>query len=45
MFSKGMYLSMFYCLCYFKEIYTYMSEEKILEEKDTDLNGEEVIRM
>ena len=31
MFGKGMHLSMFYCLCYVKDISTYMSEEQVSE--------------
>ena len=45
MFGKGMDLSMFYCLCYFKDVSTYMLEEQVSEERDPDLNEEEDIRM
>ena len=45
MFGKGMYLSVFYCLCYDKDRSTDMSEEKVAEERDPDLNEEEDIRM
>ena len=45
MFGKGVYLSLFYCLCCERGIYTYMLEEQVLEEKDTYLNEEEDIRM
>ena len=45
MFGKGMHLSMFYCLCYVKDISTYMSEEQVSEQRDPDLNEEEDIRM
>ena len=45
MFGKGICLSVFYCLCYEMSISTHMSEEQVLEERNTDLNGEEDIRM
>ena len=45
MFGKGMYLSVFYFLCYIKDISTYMLEEQASEERDTDLNEEEDIIM
>ena len=45
MFGKGMYLSVFYCLCYEMDISTDMSEEQVLVEIDPDLNEEEDIRM
>ena len=45
MFESGMYNSMFYCLCYFKEISTDMLEEQVSEERDPDLNDEEDIIM
>ena len=38
MFGNGMLLSVFYCLCYVKNIYTGMLEEQVLEERDPDLN-------
>ena len=41
MFERGLYLFVFYCLCYVKEISTDMSEDKVLEDRDTDLNDEE----
>ena len=43
MFERGMYFSVFYCLCYVKEIRTYMFEEKMPNKRDADLN--EDIRM
>ena len=36
---------MFYFLCYVKDILTDMLEEQVSEERDTDLNEEEDIRM
>ena len=33
-----MYLSVFSCLCYVKEISTDMSEDQVAEERDLDLN-------
>ena len=44
MFVKGMYLSVFYCLCYDTNISTDMSEEQVAEERDLDLNEKEEIR-
>ena len=44
MFIKGMYFSVFYCLCYDTDIYTEMSEEQVAEERDPDLNKMEDIR-
>ena len=43
MFGKGMYLSVFYCLCYEMDIFTYMSEDQVSEERDLELNEEEGI--
>ena len=40
-----MYLYVFYCLCYVKDISTYMSEDQVAEERDPDLNEEEDIRL
>ena len=40
MFVKGMYLSVFYCLCYAKDISKYILEYQVLEERDPDLNEE-----
>ena len=45
MFGKCMCLYVFYCLCYVKDISTYMSEEQVAEERDPDLNEEEDIRL
>ena len=45
MFVNGMYLSVFYCLCYEMDVSTYMSEDKVSEERDPDLDEEEDIRM
>ena len=45
MFGKGMYLYVFYCLCYVKYRSTDMSEEKVSEESDPYLNKEEDIRL
>ena len=45
MFVKGMYLSVFYCLCYDTDISTDMLEEKVAEERDPDLNEKEDIRL
>ena len=42
-FRKGIYFSFFYFLCYVKDIYTYMLEDKVSEERDPDLNEEEDI--
>ena len=38
MFGKGMYLYVFYCLCYEMDIYTDMLEEQVLKEIYMDLN-------
>ena len=43
MFGKGMYFSVFYCLCYKMDISTYMLEDQVLEDRDPDLNEEENI--
>ena len=45
MFERGMYFSVFYCLCYFKETSTDMFEEQMSEDMDPDLNEEEDTRM
>ena len=45
MFRKGMYLSIFYCLCYGMDISTDMSEGQVSEEGYTDLNEENDIIM
>ena len=44
MFVKGIYLSIFYCLCYDTNIYTYISEYQVAEERHLDLNEKEDIR-
>ena len=41
MFGKGMYLSVFYCLCHAKDRSTYMSENQVAEQRDPDMNEEE----
>ena len=45
MFLRGMYLSVFYCLCYVMEILMDMLEEQVLEESFPELNEEEDIKM
>ena len=45
MFERGMYLSVFCCLCYVKNISTDILEEQVSEERDLELNEEEDIRM
>ena len=45
MFGKGMYLYVFYCLCYEMDISTDMSEEQVSEDRDLDLNEDEDITM
>ena len=45
MFVKGMYLSVFYCLCYDTDISTDMSEDQVAEERDPYLNEKEDIRL
>ena len=45
MFGKGMYLSVFYCLCYVMYISIDMFEEQVSEKKDLDLNENEDFRM
>ena len=45
MFVNGVYLSVFYCLCYEMDVSTDMSEEQVSEERDMDLNEEEDIRI
>ena len=35
----------FYCLCYSKDGSTYISEDQIEEERDTDLSEEEDVRL
>ena len=43
MFGKGMYLSVFYCLCYDKDISTDMQEDQVAEERYPNLNEDEDI--
>ena len=43
MFGKGIYLSVFYRLCYVADISTDISEEQVAEERYPDLNEEEDI--
>ena len=45
MFGKGMYLSLFYCLCYVTDISTCVSKEQVVEERNLYLNEEEGIRL
>ena len=45
MVERGMYISVFYFLCYVKEISTDMLEEQVSDERDPDLNEAEDIRM
>ena len=43
MFERGMYLYVFYCLCFVNDISTDIFEEQLLEERDPDLDEEEDI--
>ena len=43
MFGKGVYLSVFYYLCYVKDVSTDILEYQVSEERDPDLNEEEGI--
>ena len=45
MFERGVYLFVFYSLCYVKYMSTDFSEEQVSAERDPDLNGEEDIIM
>ena len=45
MFVKGMYLYLFYCLCYYTDISTDMLEDQVAEERYPDLNEKEDIRL
>ena len=45
MFGRGVYLSVFYCLCYVKEMPTDLSEEKVSEERDLDLSKNQDTRI
>ena len=40
MFERGIYFSMFYFVCYVKNISTGMSEEEVLKDRDPELNEE-----
>ena len=44
-FGKGMYLHVFYFLCYVTDISTDMLEDQVAEEKDPDLNEEKDVRL
>ena len=44
-FGRGIYLYVFYCSCYVKDMSTDLSEEKVLEDRDMDLSKEEDIIM
>ena len=41
MFVKVIYLYLFYCVCCYKDRYTYMAEDKVVEERYPDLNEKE----
>ena len=43
MFGKVMFFSIFYCLCYVKDIYTEILEDQVAEERYPGLNEEEDI--
>ena len=45
MFGKGIYFSVFYCLCCVKDISRDMLEDQLAEERDMDLNEEKYIRL
>ena len=45
MFGKGMYLYVFYCLCYVKDVYTDMLEDQVSEERDLESNEDEDIKL
>ena len=45
MLGRGMYLSVFYRLCYVKDESTYFLEEQVLKERDPDMNEEDDIIM
>ena len=45
MFERGMYFSVFYCLCYVKDIPTDMLEEYVSDNRDLDPYEDEDIRM
>ena len=41
MFGRVIYLYVFYCLCYFKDTSTDMSQEQVSKQRYPDLNEEE----
>ena len=41
MFEKGLYLYIFYCLCFVEDISENMEEKKLMEETDSDLEGQD----
>ena len=45
MFERGMYFSVFNCLCYVKETSTETLKEQVWEVRDPDLNKEEDIKI
>ena len=45
MFEKGVYLSIFYCLCYEMYISTDMLEDQVSEERDLESNEDEDIKL
>ena len=45
MFVTGMYLFVFYCLCYDTDVSTDTPEDQVAEERDPDLNEKEEIRL
>ena len=45
MFEKGMYLSIFYCLCFVEVISVHTAEEQVMEERDPDIEWEEDFRI
>ena len=45
MFERGIYLSVFYCLCFVNKILSDMLEEPVLEEIYPDLDEEEDTRI
>ena len=45
MFVNGIYLSVFYCLCYKMDVSKDILEDQVSEDRYPDLNEEEDIRM
>ena len=45
MFEKGIYLFIFYCLCFVEEIPENTVEEQVMEETYQDLEGEDIFRI